>query len=83
MKKTEMDRHHTEWGQILLQFLFGAVPGLVVGVGIWAFWFDGESWRTGLFCIGGTAFFLGILAAAYGEDFWEIVKEYGHSLLPW
>ena len=72
-----------DWVGTLVWFICGAFLGMIAGLGIWAFWLDGETWTGGLACIGGSAAVLGMLSALFGESFWEFIGENWDLLLPW
>ena len=61
-----------DWAAFWVHFVFGAVLGAVIGLGIWSRPAVGlyDSGRAGLFCIGGGAMIGGLLAGFGGEDFW-------------
>jgi len=64
-----------DWIHRTLQFIFGSIIGAISGFGVASSFPDYSLW---IFVIGG-AFFLGLVAAIFGDKLWYSLK----GLWPW
>lgn len=66
-------RKHFDWEGFSVQFVFGALVGLVLGFGFWLKSPQAASTSAtpGYFYIGGTALIFGIVAGFIGDRFWH------------
>jgi len=65
-----------DWSKFWAHFLFGAVPGAILGCSWWIWFADDKSWIVGILLICGGAILVGLIAGAFTERFWEVFKDW-------
>lgn len=69
-----MAKEKYDWLRFWVHFAFGILPGLVIGVAIFGFWFELSSiarWTL----ITGVTLTIAILGGLYGDPFWTRLLE--------